>query len=1509
MRRQLLLFTAALGTLAAALVYLGPLRYLRTGDVERAYQARINSSTRVLAYPINSERSLVLALRPDDTELRLLTNLVFPHESTASDTPGPTSDTRRDEHAHAYGLLCRFYDPSGRLIWEGEYWEQTSKTSITDPGQLLPLEEVFLDSRTESVSDTRVTHVMLGHLVTTGARRVEVSLVDARATSQSVPAARILVRALRLTHLGEREALRRWSRLDDAARESLLRQLTAYGADLVPDTERRAAMHRRWEIIPAEARAGEDHPSEEVYLTGLWKTYTPVLGELRHTELAGPHRALSVNVVGPCNLWIELGRQPRDAATAIPLGPDLAPGEAPLYRLQGLREDGVFVSGTRRLETSAGGHGLVAVHVPVPPGPATLLLDPLNFRCQARFYTDVANTLDGVEVARVVGPIGAEGRYLELQPDLALTRLFDARRDADDDPYVVAEVVHERGEQETQVRLGARLPVPPERFDESATLRLTVDLLDGGGRLLEQRTLEAEAHPSELALAWGEGDAAQLVTTLTTFRLRCRREVRTLRVHARESVLVGFYTRLRRLEDVLHVPEDYPASPEVESSRIARGQLKPPTWYYFRPKNAFELSSLGRESRVREQRRLFRPRSRANAEQRVSNFARTLHPCSGEDGSPHRTVRILEPARDEGERTLLARGNARWEVHDVHEQPVRLRDAVLPDSPRSLPLELLAIIPDAHADEMLLMAWVDGALRLETTVARGAQALDLGAYAPGTHLLRLELYGRSPGEDAYRLVEAKDLGARLFVNHTVLDPNGEPDTGRLHHERTCHVLTPGSAMRYDLTKGSNAPTRITCTVLAPPAGTDPDPRDLLDVHITRRLPDGTEVPQSERLVSVLRSAEPVTACLDGQHRGNVRRFFLVLGGDLPAGSYRLRLSSRSAHPLLVRTVGVDPTPARIGLGRFAHFDLRGPTNLRVTVSGEALARRGTSQVRLVHRLQGTDREAPLAPLVLERSAATDGDAVTVLTVPPGLHTVSIGALGAPIPARFHIDRPLVSLPGVEVLRISPEVTELSWLEVLPSHNRTSWFTLSPDAPLRFGLRGDRSLSAGGPALYAVRARVDMEAGNASHPRSVTLDVGFLDAGGEELSRDRTVLELLPDDAATVLHRPDRYPSQAGSAHVAPPADTVTMEIRAVTDTALVRVERIDAPDRARYVHAPFDARGPAGLRADHAARLPVRTQEVPPRHQQALISSGRAVTIESASPRVQVVVEPTTAAAAYGPATIDGVDAYVPVLEEAGPVDVAAWSPWLLAPIDRTTEATVYVASGPPGTPHDGTLTVLFDLGAAPTGDPVEVILNGTRAAVTLPVSQRGELRVQALPPGAHRLSLRGIPEGGWAFANRPTSEVGMIDARRHRTLHRLVAGADAQVRLDKPSVGDVVLVGTLYLQQPAAGDAPALHVSIEPRRRRSGVLLHERTSLRRTVVLLGGDPRPLLDMSRQEVVTWYAHPFAVPLKQDLPSGTYTVRMALIGAHAAYLHAGISHPGAPVIERVRRRVLRVEDAR
>ncbi len=278
MKRPLLLSAVALLVLGIALHYVGALRTLRLDDLERERHERINRSTRVLAYPVDVKRALVLPLRPDDTELRLLTNLVLPAAPPANKTPATTPE-------HEYGLACRFLTLEGHLVWSSTFWERTRKTRIEDPARALALEEAFCDDPNRTVFDTRATHLLVRHLVARGARRVEIRLVDNGAPRRDATTAAaafsetggyVLVRVMRLVTLPERDALHRWSRLEERQREALLEQLDAYGEDLLPENERHAIIRRSWELVAAEADEDGDHPSVPLYLDSSWRSFAPL---------------------------------------------------------------------------------------------------------------------------------------------------------------------------------------------------------------------------------------------------------------------------------------------------------------------------------------------------------------------------------------------------------------------------------------------------------------------------------------------------------------------------------------------------------------------------------------------------------------------------------------------------------------------------------------------------------------------------------------------------------------------------------------------------------------------------------------------------------------------------------------------------------------------------------------------------------------------------------------------------------------------------------------------------------------------------------------------------------------------------------------------------------------------------------------------------------------------------------------------------------------------------------
>jgi hypothetical protein len=1615
-RRQIAIGAAAL-VIAGMGAARGPiLRFIRSSPERRAREEKVNSSIRILTYPVEAERPVLLALLPEDTELKLLTNLEVEEQAIAAPAglaPGPAlpQGGALAGPEFVYALEVTYLDAAGRVLQSAEYWEKTTKTRVRDPGALVDREEAFFPAGETTPCDTRATYLLVRDMVRRGAATLRISLVRGSFEEQAAGARRrrILLRCMRSRELTRDEAALRWSKMREDERDRALREVNLYKADLVSEAERIELMRRQWQVVPALPQHGEEHPTVPVYYTNFFETYEAPRDELARASLAGPLRALALNLVGPLNLWVEVARA-GEAAAPLPIGEDTAArppgpgvgassagGDPPAIDLVGLREDGVFFSRRERLEPAAGGEPRTPIHVPLGPGPVTVYCRPVNFRAFVRFYVDRTNALEGTEVTRVVSPVGERERYLEVRPEVHSTSYYDARPGPGPGGApleVEAEVVHERlksggGEQGdedvAEVRIAARVPVDPTEAAEELRgggraggrpFALEVDMLAADGALVERRAMTGIAEASFHDAYWREFEERRLVSEPYYFTLRCPAAVRRLRVRAAERVDIAFYSRIRGGEDVTYVPEDYPETPEIRVSQVFAGRLKTRTWFYYRPINQFDLAGAGREVRVQVQRRLFEERERAREAYDISNFARALEPLA-----PAGRFRVLEPGRTAAGRLLIGRPGAWFLVRPGGTERVAVTDPIDPADPRPLPLTVryeAAEPAGPTATAWLVLVYVDGRRALEGTLTPGGGGLlDLGAYPQGERALRVEVYARGPSDPAYHLDPRPPF--RFFVDQPVVE--GSPALPRLealHFEREAFPLVAEAPLEVEIDKTGVEPVVLNCVLFAPqvdtalaaarsgsppaapgqpaqpPRGTRTGAgvRDEVIVDVSRVERGAAGPPRLRRIetrrLSVRRPEDGLAYAEDAAGRttvvGRGERFFVAARAEFEPGTYRFSFRrdpalaswpALAAERLLFRIAVVDPGRAEIGRARFARLNLKGPLALRVVLDPADVARAAASEVRLLAkivpaRLPGpigpatpatpaTPTAAPLEERIVSRDPAT-GRCETTVEVGPGLSTVVIGTLAAPLGARFFIDRPVDALAGLYAISVPEDVRERAWLEVLPDETEDAAHLVAPgDRPLVYPLAPD---GAPPPALIRVETSIPLAAPSEVEPVAYAFTVAFLDAGGRALASTSVT--------ATALFARASFDRAGGGAVsepfevlFAPPEGAAAIAISAGGLAIYATLSR-SVPGDAVQAYTPLDYARPPGIRVLDLAHRDRRFLPLDPSGAADLVAAGRARRLVRARSRVREVEEPPAATGFAEPA--------LPVLPDGGAVsrsklleplpkgsilDPAGWGEALFAQV-RANDRVRFVVkdAGAPDTPTvtaawaTADVPVYFDFAGAPLAE-IAALVDGKRLTAFLPVEAHGRFIVPAVPLGPHEVSFA-TSSGATFYVGAAPAEPKEFRPLRERVVSRLATDGALVLDVEKRDGRDIVLNGALYVRDappgPAASEtgAPAIEVTIEglEAARRRATPFPEPSRETHWFHLCPTETTVVLDLDRFAVEPSYVYPFFVPLKSDLPDGRYRATVRLRGPKEGAVRFIVLRADAPVLERAKPAALR-----
>ncbi|MHC4831489.1 MAG: hypothetical protein ACYTFT_14230, partial [Planctomycetota bacterium] len=762
---------------------------LQKSPEARAREDLVNHSERLLCHVIGSETPLVLRLTPQDREIRLITNLEL-RRSMLSRAAGAKLKNTEDPDI-LYGIRCDYLDEMKNPIWRTTYWERTRKTRVRAPGELIDREEVFSGNPDFLPCDSRTTYLLVEEPVGRGARLLQLTVVSSTIDGTEADL-RTMARAYRSVELSDEDAATRWYRLSDHRRAQLMQRVNLFPPDLVPDGDRARVLKRQWGRIPAEPIAGKDPETVNLYQTDFFDTYVPPRDDLRPSAMAGPTRALALNVVGPANLWIEIGQHRAVREHAL-LGADAKAGDAFRYTVRGVREDSVFLLREAELDVDSTGQPLTAaVHLAVPEGPATYILHPDTFRAHVRFHLDRTQRLHDLEVTPIVGRVGRGGSWWEARPDVRTVTYYDAFPEGEGPP-ILAEVVPQEGATATDVRIAARIPLTLEQVEEGddAPFSLQVDFLGSDGNVLETRTLEGHAGLSPFDWLSRETELERLLSAPRTFLLRCSPEVRGLRVSSEEKVLVAFYSRLRSGGPITHVPEDYPLVPEIRANTVRRGRIRPRQWFYYRPSNQIELNAYGRTVRMHLQARLFEERPPSENTLAYSNLARALT-LNDTRPDPVTPVRVWQRPSPREDRLVLATPADRYVAPTGRDTHIRVRDPLRPNDDDPQPVTLRLWRPQSDG-ELLAQVFLDGQPRHEALHAPGLSAIELGPVTAGDHVLRIELYVRSEPEGAFvPVTSATGPSPLLFANHPVTNaPGDKAAPGRLVHARTALPLRAG----------------------------------------------------------------------------------------------------------------------------------------------------------------------------------------------------------------------------------------------------------------------------------------------------------------------------------------------------------------------------------------------------------------------------------------------------------------------------------------------------------------------------------------------------------------------------------------------------------------------------------------------------------------------------------------------------------------------------------------------
>ena len=440
-----------------------------------------------------------------------------------------------------------------------------------------------------------------------------------------------------------------------------------------------------------------------------------------------------------------------------------------------------------------------------------------------------AYQVDG-DAAREITPENAYNRSYRLTPDRPLR-------------FQVAHV----GDAATPLRVDLRLLFDPARPPAGSTA-VDYELRDAAGKPVRSGTLKVPFAPSfydRLA----DPAAPERLSEPARFYFRLPPDVTEIGFAAAVPVLAAAYTRPPDLEREVRVPEDY--------LPLADEEQRQPAWFGLRPADHETLLRENRSALLLVQRRP--PETDAAAPEIRSGrylwedfhpqgnwLARqVLTPTSGE--RPTRREALGSTYRP----LPVGRGTA-LELRDAYDQPFLAPDLLyLRDTTEPTPFALLI---DGRVHHQGLLVGREGELPLPPLPA-GRRRVMLETDSGGRFLLNSSA-GSGPAF-LKRLVNRLDGGGLTFA---------------IDHAAGAETLSGRLFVPY----GTKTRSRLRVTLLdLPAAGSGP----FTEWTFARRRFD--LAPAAGSPVPVLQAAG---ARVDGG-----QAFFIPLGGDLPAGCYRLRI--------------------------------------------------------------------------------------------------------------------------------------------------------------------------------------------------------------------------------------------------------------------------------------------------------------------------------------------------------------------------------------------------------------------------------------------------------------------------------------------------------------------------------------------------------------------------------------------------------------------------------------------
>lgn len=275
--------------IAGAGFYLMPERTL--SDFE---QKKKNAKT-LLMYELSPNASVEISVLPSDDTFYVLSHVVVPRQ------------LRYDPHKEwVYALRATFIDASGQERHTQTYFEQTrqSKDRLTEHGYLL--ENAFLPSADEEVTDERLTVLSSGRVLPSGGR-IRVTLTHAKSPA--------LLRIYRIQERTDLQRLKRYHLMAEHRKERIATYMGLGSLENLAMDELVDVFARRWQRVEAVLPHGGDPKTRRMYHTGF-----RLPGEVTDESLVhlDPGRGVTFNLRGPLTLELEGHHDENNKASSSP---------------------------------------------------------------------------------------------------------------------------------------------------------------------------------------------------------------------------------------------------------------------------------------------------------------------------------------------------------------------------------------------------------------------------------------------------------------------------------------------------------------------------------------------------------------------------------------------------------------------------------------------------------------------------------------------------------------------------------------------------------------------------------------------------------------------------------------------------------------------------------------------------------------------------------------------------------------------------------------------------------------------------------------------------------------------------------------------------------------------------------------------------------------------------------------------------------------------------------------